>query len=345
MTTERNGIALIGSSIVDELLQVMEPGQLMYVDAGKFVDESELKQEQVEYSVGGMALNVAVDLAKIGGEYPIRVIGKVGNDERADLIRRMLHDNGLSDGGLITTQEYYTSWTEVIHISMPGGGIERVFRHGLGAMGSFAPDEVDLDATEALKFAMFGYGLLLPKYDLADEKCGTKMGRLLREAQNRGLKTGLDFVSPNADNMFKFRRYRKTIQFVDVCCINEDQARGLTDIENTADACRALVEELGARLAVVHCGAEGPNYLFSPESGLLVQPNFKVEPEYHKGNAGAGDAFTAGMLHGLHQDWNLEKTLCFATAAAAISLGHVSCTGSMRDEAYILEYITQQSLL
>jgi sugar/nucleoside kinase (ribokinase family) len=345
MKIQRNGIALIGSSLVDELLQVMSPGQLLYVDAERYIADSELKQEKIEYSVGGMALNVAVDLAKISGMYPIKVIGKVGKDENAALIRKMLHDNNLSDEGLITAKDDYTSWTEVIHISMPGRCIERVFRYRLGAMGSFVPDEVDLNSIDSFKIAMFGYGLVLPQFDLVDEECGTKMGRLLRAAQHRGLKTGLDFVSPSADNMFKFRRYRKTLQFVNVCCINEDQAAGLTDIINPVDACRALVEDLGAGLAVVHCGAEGPNYLFSTELGLLVQPNFMVKPENNKGNAGAGDAFTAGMLHGLHQNWELDKTLRFATAAAAISLDHVSCTGAMRDEAFILEYGDTQPIL
>lgn len=342
MSAKRQGIALIGSSIIDELLQVMETGQLLYVDSNKFVDENELKQERIEHSVGGMALNVAVDLAKIGGGYPIRVIGKVGEDNRAALIRRMLQDNGLSDDGLIATQDFNTSWTEVIHIAMPGGGVERVFRHGLGAMGSFSPNEVDLTSLDSCKLAMFGYGLLLPRFDLEDDECGTKMGRILREAQNRGLKTGLDFVSPDAENTFKFRRYRKTIQFVDVCCINEDQATGLTDLKNPDAACQALVEKLGAKLVVVHCGEKGPNFLATKDSGLLVQNNFKVSHEENKGNAGAGDAFTSGILHGLHQDWDLEKTLRFATAAAAISLGHVSCSGAMKNEAAILEYMSQQ---
>jgi len=36
--------------------------------------------------------------------------------------------------------------------------------------------------------------------------------------------------------------------------------------------------------------------------------------------ARAGDAFSAGFFHGIDQNWDLQKSLKFATAAAAIIL-------------------------
>ena len=161
----KKGIALIGSTIVDELVPVLEPGQLSYVDANKFVSEEELKGEKIKFSVGGMALNVAVDLAKIGGDYPIGVFGKVGRDDQAKLIQESLQMNHLDPGHLIIDENYETSRTEVLHFKLPDGKIERVFRHVLGAMGSFDENEIQLEKIAQYKISMLLYCLLLPKFD------------------------------------------------------------------------------------------------------------------------------------------------------------------------------------
>jgi len=340
---KRNGIVLMGTSVVDELVPVLHPGQLSYVDAARFVPESELSGEKIQYSVGGMALNVAVNLARINGNYPIAVCGRVGRDHRADLIRATLNKHDISVSMLVEDPEFETSWTEVLNLRMPGGELERVFRHYLGAMGRFEAADVPLEKISTHRIAMLGYGLVLPRLDMEDGEYGTVCGRLLARIKKRGIRTAIDFVSPDPGNLFRFHRYRRSMQWIDICCINDDQAMALTERASAESACRALVEALGAGLAVVHCGAEGPNYAFAPGTGLLVQPNFHVEPDEVKGNAGAGDAFSAGLIHGLHQQWPLERCLKFAAAAAAISLGDVSCTGAMRDETSIEEYMNTRS--
>ncbi|MBN1478704.1 carbohydrate kinase family protein [candidate division KSB1 bacterium] len=338
----KNGIALIGSTIVDDVLPVLEPGRLTYVDANKFVPEAELAGEKIKFSVGGMATNVSVDLAKINGDYPLALFGKIGTDFRADIVVETLTRYGIDKTNLQVDENNETSSTEVIHFRLPGGTIERIFRHTLGAMGSFSIEDINVAKLASYKIAMFGYGLLLPQLDLADKEHGTKLGIILAQTQKLGIKTALDFVSPNRENLFKFLRYKKTISFVNILCINEDQACSLTEVAEPADACIALVENLGAEIAVVHCGAAGPNYAYSLASGLLMQENFRIPDDECKGNAGAGDAFSAGFLHGTHQDWPIAQSLKFAAAAAAISLRDESCTGAMQDQEYILKFMNRE---
>lgn len=335
----KSGIALVGSTIVDTVLSAQEPGRLTYVDAEKFVSEQELSGEKAKYSVGGMALNVAVDLAKIGGNYPIAVFGKIGADANADIIRSALRENRIDPSTLLIDDTHETSGTEVIHIRMPDGNVERIFRHTLGAMGAFREQDISIEDLTPFKIAMFGYGLLLPQLDLADEQYGVILGRVLARAQSQGILTALDFVSPDEDNKFKFLRYRKALKYVDILCINDDQACSLAEVDNPRYATESLVQDHGVNIAVVHCGALGPNYAFSQQEGLVTQANFTVAPEDCKGNAGAGDAFSAGFLHGIHQSWSVAESVRFAAAAAAVSLGDESCTGAMRDESFILQFM------
>lgn len=329
---------------MDELVPLLELGQLTYVDAAEFVSEQELKGEHLTFSVGGMALNVAVDLAKIGNSYPVSVYGKVGVDHRADLIRTVLRSHHVEHRGLVVDPKHETSRTEVLHIRMADGSIDRIFRHVLGAMGSFNENDIQLSDLSGYKIAMFGYGLLLPQLDLVDDEYGTILGKILAGVQSMGVMTALDFVSPSRENMFKFLRYKKSLAFVDICCINEDQACALTEKDDPGEACISLVDDFGVKISAVHCGSRGPNYTYSKKVGLISQSNFIVPENEYKGNAGAGDAFSAGFLHGIHQQWSIKKAARFAAAAAAISLGDASCTGAMRDEKYILEYMENREM-
>ncbi|NIA29897.1 MAG: hypothetical protein GWP06_08320 [Actinobacteria bacterium] len=340
----KTGIALIGSVIVDELVPLLELGQLTFVDAAEFVSQDELKGEHLTFSVGGMALNVAVDLAKIGNSYPISVCGKVGEDHRADLIRTVLRSHHIDYHGLVVDPKHGTSRTEVLHIRAADGSIDRIFRHVLGAMGSFNENDIKLADLSGYKIAMFGYGLLLPQLDLIDKEYGTILGKILADVQNMGVMTALDFISPSHENMFKFMRYKKTLAFVDICCINEDQACALTGKNDPGRACMSLVDDFGVKISAVHCGAQGPNYAYTKKNGLVVQQNFIVPENEYKGNAGAGDAFSAGFFHGIHQQWPIKKATRFAAAAAAISLGDTACTGAMRDEKYILDYMKNREI-
>ncbi|MBD3375480.1 hypothetical protein GF406_10630 [candidate division KSB1 bacterium] len=336
---EAKGIALIGTVLVDELLPILKPGQLTCTDANEFVPVSEMRGEIIQYSVGGMALNVAVNLAKLSGDFPISIIGKIGSDHRADLIRQTMRDNSLDTEWLIVDHTRSTSHTTVIYIEMPDRKVERLFRHTFGAMGSFAPADIELAKLQGYKFAMFGYGLLLPLLDLEDDHYGTRLGRIMAKTRQYGVKTAIDFVSPDRENLFRFKRYQKSIAYADMVIINDDQAQSLTEQSSPDKACMALVEEYKCGLGIVHCGAIGPNYAYSKESGLVVQPNYHVAPEEIAGNAGAGDAFSAAILHALYHDWSIREALAFAAAAAAKSLSHASCTGAMQNENEILKYM------
>ena len=51
------------------------------------------------------------------------------------------------------------------------------------------------------------------------------------------------------------------------------------------------------------------------------------------GANGAGDAFAAGMLYALHEDWPIEKALRLAHASAAASMRAVSTTAGVASVA------------
>jgi sugar/nucleoside kinase (ribokinase family) len=66
-------------------------------------------------------------------------------------------------------------------------------------------------------------------------------------------------------------------------------------------------------------------------SGDIVwQPSVKVPPVNIAGTAGAGDAFAAGVLYGIHENWPMARSLKLGVCAAAASLYHPTCSESVR---------------
>ena len=104
----------------------------------------------------------------------------------------------------------------------------------------------------------------------------------------------------------------------------------------TVRSAKATVEQLvrpaAARklhrdnLVVVHL-PEGA-FAVSKKDGELWVPSRPVKSVVS--SVGAGDAFAAGMLYGLHEEWPLPQCMDLAHAAAGACLGHETTTGGLR---------------
>ena len=80
-------------------------------------------------------------------------------------------------------------------------------------------------------------------------------------------------------------------------------------------------------------------------SGEVVRrPSVKVAQSEIAGSTGAGDAFYAGVLFGLHEDWPLARCLELGNAAAATSLHSPTTSASIRPWAECLAYAEAKGL-
>jgi sugar/nucleoside kinase (ribokinase family) len=83
---------------------------------------------------------------------------------------------------------------------------------------------------------------------------------------------------------------------------------------------KALVnfQSLGPQISVVKRGAQGSILIY--RGRIYELPAVKVPEEEIADAIGAGDAFDAGILYGLLQQWPIETCQKFATLAAASTL-------------------------
>ena len=93
-------------------------------------------------------------------------------------------------------------------------------------------------------------------------------------------------------------------------------------------AAGALLQNGVRELVVIHF-PEGA-FARTRKGEDVWQSSLKLPPKYIAGTAGAGDAFCGGVLVGLHEGWELHRSLLTGVCLAAASLSDATCTAGIK---------------
>ena len=281
---------------------------------------------------GGAPYNVLLDLAKLGAPFPLAAGGLVGRDADGRAILEDCAAHGIDTTQLRVTDEAATSYTDVMTVQ---DSRRRTFFHCRGANARFDPSHLDLDASSA-RILHFGYLLLLDAFDVLTPDGATVASRMLAEARARGFRTSVDVVSEDSDRFAAL--VTPALPHVDILSLNEFEAGRTTGIDiapdgavdwDQADAATRRLLELGVHEWVVIHVPEGAIARHA-DGRHALHPALRLPPDFIRGTAGAGDAFTAGLLLGLHDDLPVDDCLRLGVCAAAASLQHPTCTAGLQ---------------
>jgi sugar/nucleoside kinase (ribokinase family) len=321
--SSRKGLLAGGNWIIDQVKMIdvyPQPEQLANIRS----------QSQ---GTGGAPYNVLVDLAKSGVPFPLMAAGLVGKDGLGDQILKDCRRLNIDVKRLSSTSKAPTSYTDVM--TEQGHG-RRTFFHARGANALWRGDDLDFARCRARIFHL-GYLLLLDALDEPDPKFGTKAARLLASAEAAGVKTSVDVVSEDSDRFSKI--VNPALRHVDYCILNEIEAGKTTgfkvrDSDGRMDtvalrhAAGALLQQGVREVVVVHF-PEGA-FARTRKGEDFWQSSLKLPRDYIRGTAGAGDAFCAGVLLGLHESWDLQRSLLTGVCLAAASLSDSTCTHGVK---------------
>jgi len=310
---DRNGIASGGNWIVDIVKNVDHlPGRGML---GSITSQ--------ESATGGAAANVLLDLARMDVGFPLTGLGVIGRDDDGRFILDTAGQHGV-DLSLIThTNAAGTSYTDVMNEEGTG---ERQFFHSRGANALFGPEHVPVDRLRCRIFHL-GYLLLLDRMDAPDTGFGTVAARLLHDLRAAGIKTSVDVVSEDSDRFKSI--VPPALKHADYLILNEIEAtrtvgRSARTDDGSLDpgALAASVDELielgSMELVSVHL-PEG-FYLRDRAGQTVSRGSLELPDGFIQGSVGAGDAFCAGMLYGLHEGWEPPDAAWLGTCCAAACL-------------------------
>lgn len=327
MSSQRKGILAGGNFIID---------YVKIIDS--YPEQDMLASIRSEASSnGGGPYNVLKDLAAMQAAYPLEAAGLVGKDMNGDWILRDCEKAGIDIAQLKQTDRAPTSYTDAMTVAATG---RRTFFHQRGANALLGEGDFDFSRTRARLFHL-GYLMLLDEMDRLLPEGGTVASRVLAAAQAAGLLTSVDIVSTENPD---FRQIAEAaLPHTDYLIINEVEAGKVAgmhlkttpvDIGAVTEAARALLARGVGHQVVIHF--EAGAVVADRDGTVTHQGSLNLPPNFIAGATGAGDAFAAGYLHGIHEGWPTGECLRLGVCAAAACLTHPAPSLGLRPVAECL---------
>ncbi len=329
----RNGILAGGNFIIDHV---------KLIDAWPQQDMLATILSETS-SNGGGPYNVLKDLAAMQVSYPLAAAGLVGEDANGEWILEDCRQAGIDTIQLHRTASAPTSYTDAMTVASTG---RRTFFHQRGANALLSTEHFEFERSSAKLFHL-GYLLLLDEMDRLHTDGSTNAAHVLRAAKRAGLVTSVDVVSTEHP---KFREIvQASLPYTDHLVLNEIEAGRVCGVELRAEdgihlegcvsAARMLLER-GVQTQVVIHFVEGA-VAVNRTGEVVMQGSLNLPEGYVVGATGAGDAFAAGYLHGVHEDWPTAEGLLLAVATAALCLSDATPSRGLRPVSAALSLLGQ----
>lgn len=293
-------IVIVGDVMLDEYLW----GTVSRISPEAPVPVVEIKNQTVR---PGGAANVAANIKALGAE-PL-LVGVVGSDPAARLLRDALKSQDIDDGGLVTDPDRPT--TLKTRIIAHNQQVVRADREFTGPIPPAVEDalldrlEGILGGADAVIFEDYNKGVLTP--------------RVIAEAKARAGRRGLlRTVDPKLEQFFEYGG----VELIKPNLWEAEAALGrrLSGYEDVAAAGQALLERLGCASLVITMGERGM-VLFRPGTAPEVVP--AVGRREVRDVTGAGDTTIAALTLGLAAGASLVQAARVAAVAASLVVGKV----------------------
>nr|MBX2880616.1 carbohydrate kinase family protein [Granulosicoccus sp.] len=330
MTTSRRGIIAAGCWTLDRIKLIDSwPGE-----------EGLSRINETDRQGGGSGHNLGVDIRRLDSDMPVFGIGLLGEDADGDFLLSRAESAGIDTQQLARTSQAETSYTDVMSVIETG---KRTFFHHAGANDLLTPDHFNFHDSSA---KMLHLGLLGVHKRLDERWQDDTNGwvSILKNAKSAGLKTNVELVSIDP------RRIRELctpcLPYLDYLIVNDYEMGALADIQTIKDGDTDEAQCIAAAQEVLQRGAMSLVCVHYPggaacvtEQGTQTVPAFAVDPAHIRGTAGAGDAFAAGLLYGIHEEWSVRNAMLLAHAVAASSLRSATTVGSVESVDASLAFV------
>ena len=286
-------ILLLGGIIIDEYLLVSE-----FPTRGEdtFIRDS-------FHQVGGCAINVAMTLKNLG--LIPHVVSVIGADDRGKEIYEYLRNQGLSREAIQVNPKKKSGYC----ISLVENSGERTFLTFKGCESGFYTEMISDQLLENTSF------LFVTGYYLLDINFASTIITFIKKIKDLGVKVLFDpgsLVSKIDPNILL-----SMIKLSDIITPNSGELKKLkTLFEIDKENYTEWFFEKGVSWMVEKRGNFGVNLWGNHSNKNIFIPGYQVKSI---DTSGAGDSFAGGLMYGILQGYNMQKSVMLANACGAIT--------------------------
>ena len=318
-TSSRQGVLAAGNWVIDHV---------KVLDAWPTQDALATITDQSDGNGGG-PYNLLMDLARMRCGFPLAGVGLIGRDGDGEQILRDCDAHQIDRSGFHQTDTTRTSYTDVMTAGDTG---RRTFFHRHGTNALLGREHFHLPGSSARIFYL-GYMCLLRRLDAVGADGRTEAAQLFEQARQLGMVTVADLVSSQSSDFANV--VNPSLPHLDFLLLNEYELSRLVGRPAASKDASVLMTDASQILArgvwravIVHL----PEFALSVEPGgcARIQPSVRVPQELIRGTVGAGDAFAAGVVFGIHEGLELQKCLELGVCVAAVSLLDATSSASVK---------------
>ncbi len=292
-------IAGIGLLVLDEThIHSTHPGQ-----------DDKVTAEDAFEDIGGPVPIALMYLSRLG--WNTRLASAIGDDVTGEFIQRRLQEESMDTKFLAVRKGKQSG---LAHIWLTKGTNSRAVSSFPGTVSPLEPNDISRDFFDGVRHLHIdGRNPLISGYAAV-------------RARELGITVSYDAgnYKPGSENLLALanivqspRRFLRDWQ-------------GINDMEIAAEKLR----EYGPSIAIVTDGENGLAY--SHEGGTFYRPAYKVGKVVDTN--GAGDIFAGAFIHGNLSGWSVDKSISFASAAAALKCMTLG-KRNLPSEAEVLKFI------
>lgn len=292
---------------------------------------------------GGSACNLAIDLKRLDPDLPVSTMGLVGDDEDGRVLIAEADAAGVDRSRLIVAANGRTAHTDAFTSSSTG---RRTHLYLPGTANELTPDYFDFSQTRA-RILHLGLPGVHAKLDAPWGDDANGWVTVLKKAKLAGIASNLELCSIPADRIRDI--VRPCLAHLDLLIVNDYEISAISgqnrahsssvDPDQCLIAAQQVLSEGSMQLVVVHF----------PAGAIAVEANGKtysitsvdIPNDEVQGTNGAGDAFAAGLLFGLHEYWSVEAAIKLGHATAAASMRSLGTTDAVASWQVCLELVSQ----
>lgn len=281
-------VLVVGELNIDLILNKIEGFPVM---------SKEILAEEMTVTLGSSSAIFANNLSILGSG--VTYLGKVGEDQFAEVVCSSLDRSGVDTGSIIRTPEYQTGLTVALNYDN-----DRAMVTYPGAMndlkiGDLTDEVLDKAPHLHLSSVFLQEGI---KPDIVE---------VFRRAKKKGMTTSLD---PQWDPHERWDLdLEKLLPLVDVFLPNEEELKQFTGMPDVASAIEKIAPVCNT--VVVKQGVKGATMWHNQE--LVHRDAFLNDAVVDA--IGAGDSFNSGFIHKFTSGADLNTCLRFATLTGAMN--------------------------